>query len=221
MRPFVFINSAMSLDGKISNDRRERIRISSEEDFGVVDKLRAESDAIMVGIGTVLSDNPSLTVKSEDLRRKRLEEGKDANPLRIVVDSKARTPINSKILSKDAKTIVAVTETADMARVEKLRYKAEIVVFGRDRVDLKKLLEYLYDIGVRKLMVEGGSEINYSLIKSGLVDEIRVFYSGIIIGGKLAPSLVSGISFDKPIKAKLKSYEKLGNGIAVTWEIID
>ncbi len=221
MRPFVFINSAMSLDGKISNDRKERIKISSEEDFDIVDKLRAKSDAIMVGIGTVLSDNPSLTVKSEDLRRKRLEEGKDANPLRIVVDSKARTPINSKILSKDAKTIVAVTETADMARVEKLRYKAEIVVFGRDRVDLKKLLEYLYDIGVRKLMVEGGSEINYSLIKSGLVDEIRVFYSGIIIGGKLAPSLVSGISFDKPIKAKLKSYEKLGNGIAVTWEIID
>ncbi len=221
MRPFVFINSAMSLDGKISNDRKERIKISSEEDFDIVDKLRAKSDAIMVGIGTVLSDNPSLTVKSEDLRKKRLEEGKDANPLRIVVDSKARTPINSKILSKDAKTIVAVTETADMARVEKLRYKAEIVVFGRDRVDLKKLLEYLYDIGVRKLMVEGGSEINYSLIKSGLVDEIRVFYSGIIIGGKLAPSLVSGISFDKPIKAKLKSYEKLGNGIAVTWEIID
>ncbi len=221
MRPYVFINSAMSLDGKISNEKREKIKISSREDFEVVDKLRSESDAVLVGIGTVLSDNPKLTVKSELLREKRIKKGKDANPIRVVVDSRARTPLNSNVLNKEAKTIIAVAKIASEEKVRKLKEKAEVVVFGENKVNLRKLLEYLYKIGVRRVMVEGGSEINYSLIKKGLVDEIRVFYSGMIIGGKEAPTLVSGKSFDKPIKAKLKSFEKLGNGIAVTWEMID
>jgi len=175
MRPFVFINAAMSLDGKISNEKREKVRISSKEDFEIVDRLRAESDAVMVGIGTVLSDNPKLTVKSEKLREERMKKGKQPNPIRVVVDSKARTPLSSRILNDEAKTIIAVSKIADRERVEKLREKAEVVVFGKDKVDLRALLEYLYSKGVRKLMVEGGSEINHSLIKEGLIDEIRVF----------------------------------------------
>jgi len=220
MRPFVFINCAMSLDGKISNERREQIRISSREDLEIVDRLRAESDGVMVGIGTVLSDNPRLTVKEERLRRLRVERGFDENPLRIVVDSKARTPPNSFVLDGSARTLIAVSKIADRERVEMLRQKAEVVVFGDKRVDLGKLLEYLYKQGVRKLMVEGGAEINYSLLKEGLADEIRVFYSGMIIGGKNSPTLVSGRSFDPPLKAKLKSFENLGNGIAVVWEVV-
>jgi len=220
MRPFVFINAAMSLDGKISNEKREKVRISSKEDFEIVDRLRAESDAVMVGIGTVLSDNPKLTVKSEKLREERVKKGKQPNPIRVVVDSKARTPPNSKVLNDEAKTIISVSKMADRKRIEKLREKADVIVFGRDRVDLKALLEYLHDVGVRKLMVEGGSEINYSLIKAGLVDEIRVFYSGMIIGGVLAPTLVGGKSFDPPIRVELKSYKVLGNGVAITWKMV-
>uniref|UniRef100_A0A7C3YER5 2,5-diamino-6-(ribosylamino)-4(3H)-pyrimidinone 5'-phosphate reductase n=1 Tax=Geoglobus ahangari TaxID=113653 RepID=A0A7C3YER5_9EURY len=219
MRPFVFINAAMSLDGKISNEKREKVRISSKEDFEIVDRLRAESDAVMVGIGTVLSDNPKLTVKSEKLREERMKKGKQPNPIRVVVDSKARTPLSSRILNDEAKTIIAVSKIADRERVEKLREKAEVVVFGKDKVDLRALLEYLYSKGVRKLMVEGGSEINHSLIKEGLIDEIRVFYSGIIIGGAMAPTLVGGKSFDPPIRVELKSYEVLGNGVAIIWRI--
>ncbi len=218
-RPYVFINSAMSLDGKISNDRREQVRISTPEDFKVVDELRAGSDAVMVGIGTVLSDDPKLTVKSEELRKRRVRLGKPENPLRVVVDSRARTPLNSKVLNGPAKTLIAVAEEADRSRIEELRKRAEVFIAGKGRVDLRALLEHLYSSGVRRLMVEGGSELNYSLIKLGLVDEIRVFYSGIVIAGKSAPTLVSGSSFATPLRVRLKSVEVLGNGVAVVWEV--
>ena len=219
MRPFVFINAAMSLDGKISNERRERVKISTREDFEIVDRLRAESDAVMVGIGTILADNPRLTVKSEKLREERVKKGKQPNPIRVIVDSRARTPPNARVLNNEAETIIAVSKIADEERIEKLKEKADVIVLGDERVDLKALLGYLYRRGVRKLMVEGGSELNASLIRERLVDEVRVFYSGMIIGGASAPTLVGGRSFDPPIRAELKSYEVLGNGVAITWKI--
>lgn len=219
-RPFVFINSAMSLDGKISNERGEQVKISTPEDFEVVDRLRAESDAILVGIGSVLSDNPKLTVKNPELREMRKRRGLPPNPLRVVVDSKARTPPSAEVLNEDAETIVAVSEKADRNSIEMLKDKAEVVIFGKERVCLKSLLEFLHERGVRKLMVEGGSEINYSLIKEGLVDEIRVFYSGMVIGGKRSPTLVGGESFDPPVKFILSGFEKLGNGVAVVWKAV-
>ncbi len=100
MRPFVFINIAMSADGKISTRERRQVRISGNEDFSRVDQIKAESDAIMVGIGTVIADNPSLTVKSSELRAGRRAAGKDENPIRVVVDSAARTPLDADILHK-------------------------------------------------------------------------------------------------------------------------
>jgi len=100
MRPFVFINIAMSADGKISTRERRQVRISGTEDFSRVDRIKAESDAIMVGIGTVLADDPSLTVKSPELRAGRVAAGKDEHPIRIVVDSAGRTPTDADILQK-------------------------------------------------------------------------------------------------------------------------
>jgi len=219
MKPFVFINIASSLDGKISNERREQIRISSPEDFQAVDRLRAESDAVMVGIGTVLSDDPRLTVKNEKLRRMRIKKGLKPNPLRVVVDSKCRIPLNSKILNDEAETIVAVSKNADRKTVGRVEQRAEVFVSGERRVDLRELLEYLYVRGIRRVMVEGGGELNRSLIKEGLVDEFRVFYSGIVIGGKNSPTPVDGESFETPVKAKMRSFEILGNGIAVIWRL--
>ncbi|HQN91610.1 MAG TPA: dihydrofolate reductase family protein, partial [Methanoculleus sp.] len=113
MRPFVFVNVAMSADGKISTAERRQVRISGGDDYSRVDRIKAESDAIMVGIGTVLSDNPSLTVKSPDLRAWRREAGKDDDPIRVVVDSRGRTPTDADILHKGAgKRIIAVSRAA-------------------------------------------------------------------------------------------------------------
>ena len=111
MRPFVFINCAMSADGKISTRERRQVRISGPADFARVDALRAESDAVMVGIGTILADDPSLTVKSPTLREKRIKRGACEHPVRIVVDSMARTPPDADILHKGGcRRIIAVSE---------------------------------------------------------------------------------------------------------------
>ncbi len=220
MKPFVFINIASSVDGKISNDKRIQLRISCDEDFKRVDELRAKSDAIMVGIGTVLSDDPRLTVKSEKLRLERVKKGLPPNPIRVVVDSKCRIPLNAKVLDSSARTIVAVSKSADKSKVEKIKKLADVVVLGEDKVDLKALMEYLYSIGVRRVMVEGGATLNYGLLKEGLVDEIYVYYGNMIIGGADAPTIVDGNSFDPPIRLELIEVKTLGSGILAKWRIL-
>jgi 2,5-diamino-6-(ribosylamino)-4(3H)-pyrimidinone 5'-phosphate reductase len=220
-RPFTFINVASSVDGKISNEKRIQLRISCEEDLRRVDELRAESDAIMVGIGTVLADNPKLTVKSEELRRRRLMEGKDENPIRVVVDSKCRIPLDAKVLDKSAKTIVAVSKLADLEKVDALRRMGvDVFVAGDDKVDLKALVEYLYNLGVRILMVEGGATLNWAMLREGLIDEIYVYYGNMIVGGKDSPTVVDGTSFDPPIKLELMGVEKLGSGVLTRWRVL-
>ncbi|HIP25091.1 MAG TPA: 2,5-diamino-6-(ribosylamino)-4(3H)-pyrimidinone 5'-phosphate reductase [Archaeoglobus profundus] len=217
-KPFVFINIAASVDGKISNEQRRQIRISSNEDLRRVDRLRAESDAIMVGIGTVLSDDPKLTVKSEELRLERIKRGLSENPIRVIVDSKCRIPLNAKVLNGEAKTIVAVSRQANKNKVKVLMERGvEVVKFGEKLVDLRELMNYLYNIGVRKVMVEGGATLNYSLLKEKLVDEIYVYYGNIIIGGQNSPTIVDGQSFNPPINLELISVERLGNGVLTKW----
>jgi len=213
MRPFVFVNVAASLDGKISDEKRRQLRISCDEDLRIVDKLRAESDAIMVGIGTVLSDNPKLTVKNSELREERVKAGKPANPLRVVVDSKCRTPLDSKVLSGDAQTLIAVAKVAPEERVRKLKNFAEIAVFGEEKVDLKQLLEFLYSKGIRRVMVEGGGTLISSLISSNLVDEMRIYYAPMFIGGDSSPTICDGNSFIK--KCRIEKIERIGEGFAV------
>ena len=169
-RPFVFINSAMSADGKISSFEHSQVRISGQADKARVDLLRAESDAIMVGVGTVLADDPSLRVKSQSSREARRTKGWPEDPLRIIADSRARTPPSAKILGPGC--IVAVTSSAPQERLDRLSStKSEIIVCGKERVDLTELFSQLFDRGVKRLMVEGGATLNWSLLNLGLVDE--------------------------------------------------
>ncbi len=221
MKPFVFVNVAASIDGKISDERRVQLRISCEEDLRRVDELRASSDAVMVGIGTVLSDNPRLTVKSAELRTKRVEEGKGENPIRVVVDSRCRIPVDSEILNDDAETIVAVSERAEKGRVETIRKKAkaEVVVLGKELVDLKALMDYLWWRGIRKLMVEGGATLISSLFAENLVDEIYVYHAPMVIGGKNSPTVCDGKSLIPPRRLKLIDVSKVGEGVVTRWEV--
>ena len=220
-RPFVFINAAMSADGKISTVERKQTRISGKEDFERVDTLKAECDAIMVGVGTVLADNPSLTVKSERRREARKSAGKAENPLRIVVDSRARTPGDAEILNKgEGKRLIAVSEQAVVADVGRLGEKAEILVCGKTEVDLTKLLHTLWQRGVRRLMVEGGATLNWSLVAQKLVDEIYTYVGNVVLGGEDAPTLVDGRGFEKTrVKLKLIRAEKMDEGVLLRWRV--
>lgn len=220
-RPFVFINAAMSADGKIATRERKQTRISGSLDFDRMDELRASSDAVMVGIGTMLSDNPSLTVKSKERREKRRAEGRDENPVRIVVDSMARTPADADIFKKGAgKKIIAVTEMAPEEKVKQLGKQAEIIVSGGKSVDLEKFLCELKARGINRLMVEGGATLNWGLVSAGLVDEIYTFVGNIIIGGKAAPTLVDGEGFVSDFcRLSLISCERLEDGVLIRWKV--
>lgn len=184
-----------------------------------VDALRAESDGVMVGIGTVLSDNPSLVIKSAALRRSRVEKGLPENPLRIVADSIARTPADAKVLGDGC--IIAISRSASAKDVAKLLGRCEIVRCGGSRVDLAELMSVLYEKGVRRLMVEGGATLNWSLIAAGLVDEIYVYIGNMIIGGEDAPTLVDGIGFPESFpRFKMSSIERIDGGALLRWSII-
>ncbi len=220
-RPFVFINAAMSADGKIATAERKQTRISGTLDLDRVDELRAASDAVMVGIGTVLSDNPSLTVKSEQRRDKRRAQGLPENPVRIVVDSAARTPLDADIFRKgEGKRIIAVTESAQLERLRKFSGRAEIITAGKKTVDLEKLLIELKAMGIDRLMVEGGATLNWGLISGGLVDELYTFIGNIIIGGSSAPTLVDGEGCVGGFcRLSLISCEKVEDGVLIRWRV--
>jgi len=204
--PFVTLKFASSLDGKIATYSGESQWISCEESRKFVHHLRDINDAILVGIGTVLADNPSLTT--------RLVEGK--NPVRVIVDSNARTPLDSKVVAdKSARTIIAVTKNAPSEKISALKAcGVEILICGEEkRVDLKILLEKLAEREITSILVEGGGQIHFSMLKSGLVDKIYAFIAPKIIGGKNSLTSVEGIGFEKLSEAiTLKNFtsERIG-----------
>ncbi|HEY3274017.1 MAG TPA: 2,5-diamino-6-(ribosylamino)-4(3H)-pyrimidinone 5'-phosphate reductase [Methanocella sp.] len=223
-RPFTFINSAMSADGKISTKRRKQVKISGKADFDRVDELRATSDAVMVGIGTVLADDPSLTVKSPERRQQRVARGLEENPARVVVDSQARTPVTADIFNKGVgKRIIVVSKAAPAERVRPLATKAEIIVAGESEVDLAQMVVELKKRGIGRLMVEGGATLNYGMMSNRLVDELSVFVGNLIIGGRDAPTLMDGPGITERSEAvglKLARCEPMDEGIVLTWKVL-
>jgi 2,5-diamino-6-(ribosylamino)-4(3H)-pyrimidinone 5'-phosphate reductase len=218
----VVVNAAISADGKLSSRRREQIAISGRADFDRVDRIRAAADAVLVGIGTVLADDPHLTLDEEDRRVQRLRAGRPGNPARVVVDSRARTPPDARVLDDAATTYVLVAETAGEERLTALREAgAEVLVAGEERVDLAAALDELADAGdVDRLMVEGGGEIIFSLFAAGLVDELTVFVGSLVIGGRDAPTLADGEGFveDFP-RLDLTGVDRVDDGVLLSYAV--
>jgi 2,5-diamino-6-(ribosylamino)-4(3H)-pyrimidinone 5'-phosphate reductase len=223
MRPYVFVNLAMSADGKISTRERRQVKISGKNDFQRVDRIKAGADGIMVGIGTILSDNPSLTVKSADLKAARRQGGRDEHPVRVVVDSAARTPPDADILVKgEGRRIVAVSASAPAERVRILRERAEVIVAGEEGVDLGRLMDELGARGIRRLMVEGGGTLIWGLFRAGLVDELITYVGAIVIGGRDAPTPADGEGFvaeDAFPRLDLAGVEKIDDGVLLRWTV--
>ena len=209
-RPRVILSAAMSLDGKIATNTGDS-ELSSRHDKIRIHKLRSKVDAILIGSNTVKRDDPLLTV--------RYVKGK--NPLRIILDSMGTIDQNSQIIKtcKEIPTIVVVSKKVSKKNIFKLKkYPLEIIVIGKNQVNIKNLLKYLSKKKIKTLLVEGGGTVNWEFIKLGLVDEIIVTITPYLIGGKNAITLVEGKGFSqiqRSTKLKLKKIYKLRNEIVI------
>ena len=214
-RPYVILNAEMTLDGKIATSSGDSA-ISSSKDLARVHKLRAKVDAILVGINTVLADDPMLTARNG---RK--------NPTRVIVDSKAKIGFATKIMRSCniVSTIIAVSERASKSKLKKIRsYGATVLLCGKNKVDLKKLLAMLKRRGIKRLLVEGGGEINWSALKDGLADEILVTVAPRIVGGRHAITLVEGEGVPRisdGVKLKLGKIRRIGNEVVLSYKAIN
>jgi diaminohydroxyphosphoribosylaminopyrimidine deaminase/5-amino-6-(5-phosphoribosylamino)uracil reductase len=190
--PLVTAKFAMSLDGKIATRTGDSRWITGEEARRYVHRLRATTDAIMVGINTVLSDDPRLTARDDDGNPERRQ------PLRVLVDSAGRTPSDAKVLSEPGNTIVAASKVDAETRLRLTDAGAEVeTVPGEDgQVDLAALAAVLGRRDVTSVLVEGGGKLLGSLFDRGLVDKVVAFVSPAIIGGEAALSPVGGVGVE-------------------------
>ena len=189
-RPFVILKSAISLDGKIATASGESQWITSEPSRLKGHEVRAQVDAILVGVGTVIQDNPALTV--------RLPEKQNEDPTRIIVDSRGRTPPGAKVFNPDsnAGALIAVTECAPLEKIEALKSAgADVLTIEEDggRVCLRSLMRVLGQMEITSVLIEGGGEINAAALQAGIVDKLMFFVAPKLIGGKDAPGPVGGV----------------------------
>ena len=214
-RPHVIVNCAMSADGKIALPNRKQLRISSDEDIERMYKLRNECNAVLVGIGAVLSDDPKLTVNDRYVENPK-------QPLRIVLDSKCRTPEDALVLNDVAKTLIVTSEKCD----KKFGNNVEVIECKTDEkgfIDLEILLELLYTRGIKTLMVEGGSTVIWNFLKQRLVDDLYVYVGPMIIGGKNTPTLSDGDGIKgigELISLEIANINRLGPGILIHYKMI-
>jgi 2,5-diamino-6-(ribosylamino)-4(3H)-pyrimidinone 5'-phosphate reductase len=216
----VVVNAAISIDGKLSTRRREQVAISGERDFERVSELRANNDAILVGIGTVLADDPHLVVEGS-YRKRRQDQGLIPTPHRIIIDSRARTPTDAEVLDDEAPTYIIVSESAPTSRQADLEVEgANVMIAGRDRVSMPAALSALADSGMSSIMVEGGGEIIFSLFEANLVDELSVYVGSMLIGGRDAPTLADGDGFiDDPTQLQLTSVKQIDDGVLLQYDV--
>ncbi len=188
-RPFVIMKAGSSLDGKIATHTGESRWITGKSSREVVHRIRGEVDAIMVGLGTVIKDDPRLTVRP----------GEDGikDPKRVILDSSLKIPLESKVLTVDSRSdnIIVTTERRDTERIkilEGMGVRVLIVEEKDQRVDLDKLMARLGEMGITSVLIEGGSEVYASALEAGIVDKVILFLAPKIIGGVNAPGIVGG-----------------------------
>lgn len=216
MKPYVYLNAAMTADGKIAT-KDSSLKISGQKDLIRVHKIRKDVDAIMVGINTVIIDDPRLTIHKIDAQ---IED----NPIRIIIDSCGRIPLTSRLLNdKSAKTIVVITKDAPSENIEKLEKMCDIIVAGEGHVDLKYALEVLHaKYNIESILLEGGSTLNFSMFKEHLIDKLSICIGSKILGGYQSKTLVDGEGFkaSECVNLKISSVEKIDDDILIEYDVI-
>jgi len=209
-KPHVILSAAVSVDGKIAT-RTGDSKLSSKQDSVRLHKLRSKVDAILIGKNTVSQDNPLLTVRHT----------KGKNPIRIILDSKGTISKKSRILQTSNKipTIIAVSKKISKANYDKLhKFPVEVIVAGKNSVNIKLLLKKLSDKKIKTILVEGGGTVNWEFIKNNLFDELIITLSPFLIGGNDAVSFIEGQGFSKISNSpnlRLKLIKRLKNHLVL------
>lgn len=211
--PFVFIKSAVTLDGKIATRSGDSRWITGEEERTLVHGLRSSSDAILTGIGTVIADDPLLTARIGG------KEGR--SPLRIVIDPMLKIPAKARVLQQDgsAATVIVASSYSSRKRARELEEQgARVIVMEGKRVDMAQLMRSLGREGITSVMIEGGAEVCASALSSGIVDKVVYFIAPKIVGGRNAPTAVGGDGVEllrDAITLRDVSYTPVGSSIMV------
>jgi len=223
-RPWIILNAAMTADGKIDTAARQGAKISSDSDWERVDRLRAEVDAVMVGGRTLLNEDPRLTVKSPELRRKRTQENRPQNPIKVGIISNASIQPEGKFMqSGSSQVIVFTTSQTPDEQVEKLRQAgAQVHLSETARVNLPEAMQALKANRVESLLLEGGGTLNAAMFAEGLIDEVRLYIAPLIFGGADAPTLADGVGLprNQAVQLELKRAEALpDDGVLLTYHV--
>ena len=207
--PFVILKVAMSLDGNIATSTGDSKYITSEEARKYVHQLRSECDAVLVGVNTVIRDNPLLN--------SRLVNGKD--PLKIVIDSSLRIPEKCNLMKNPSGLIVATTSKASKKKLESFKKKGVRIIKTNAKngmVDMNELMKQLGAMEIMSIIIEGGAEVNSSAIKEGIVDKLLIFTAPKIIGkGKEAIGDLGITKISKAIKIKEPTIRKVGKDVMI------
>jgi len=212
-KPKIILSAAITLDGKIGQ-KNKHIVLSSKTDKIRVHKLRSKSDAILVGKNTVEQDDPLLTV--------RYAKGK--NPIRIILDSHGTIKNNSRIIKtcKRVPTIIVTSEIISKPNLNRLRkLPVDVIICGKNQVNLTKLLPVLSKKGIKTVLLEGGGTLNRSFLKNNLIDEMIIALTPYVLGSKNTVNLFEGISFPSlktKFPLKLKNVQKNGNELILNYK---
>jgi len=198
-KPYVIVCSGMTLDGKISNAKRQQIQIDKSGCIDMLLQARAEADAVVVGGNTLIQDDPGLSVKTEKYRLQRKNKGLAIEPAKVAIVTKLENiKLDGDFFNKGSRDIhIFTSEKSSKSSINRLSKLANIIVCGKNKVNLKLMIKKLKNLDYKKLVVEGGGELNYSMFRNGMVDEVRLKVGNVIAGGKDSVTFVGGEGFSK------------------------
>lgn len=202
MRPYVLLSVATSIDGYIDDTEDGRLLLSNEEDFDRVDEVRASSDAIMVGAGTIRADNPRLLVNSDDRRARRVRDGKPEFPLKVAITGSGKLSRDLKFWHHGGEKIAYTTDVGEALLRDEIGDLATVRNLGSE-ISFPATLDDLGRRGVRQLMIEGGGSIHTAMLSQGLVDEIHMVVAPLLVGQSSAPRFLYPASYPGGSRARL------------------
>ena len=222
-RPHVTVNMAMSLDGKINTFRREDIVLGSEHDRRLMDELRVDAGAVIVGAGTVAHDGHPILMRYDDLIEKRLSRGRSRHPINVVLSRKLDVPMTRPFFHHaDTETIIFTTRAAPPAKVKRFSKLAEVVVLPRRTISPAGVLSNLYQRQIKKVLLEGGGEAHFSFARDGVLDDVYITLTPRLIGGASAPTILDGRGFlaADHVRLRLLSSKRVGDELYLKYRVV-